>query len=84
MKLDTLAALYVLVGAGAVVVLAARRGLDGRLWLDGPLLLICWPLYGPFLAMGDGAREPALLGALRVAREGPLAALLPDGDALER
>ncbi|MCB9552108.1 MAG: hypothetical protein H6705_09555 [Myxococcales bacterium] len=83
MKLQALAALYLVTGAGLAVVVVARRGLDRHTALDGALLLVCWPLYAPFAFARPAPRSP-LLAALAALRHGPLAPLLPDDDTLTR
>lgn len=61
-----LAVLYVVVGVGLVVAVHARRGIGP---VDGVLLVVCWPLYAPFLLV---AEQPGLDG------------LLPEADAALR
>lgn len=83
MKLDALAALYLLTGAGLAVLVIRRRGLDRHTALDATLLLICWPLYAPFVWHPRPAPSP-LIDALAALRRGPLAPLLPDDATLTR
>lgn len=84
MKLDALAALYLLTGAGLAVIVVARRGLDRHTAVDGALLLVCWPLYAPFVYAARTPPADPLLAALAALRNGPLAPLLPDDDTLTR
>ncbi|WP_428265951.1 hypothetical protein [Haliangium sp.] len=98
MTLVPLAGLYAVVGLGCVVAwvglgrraaAAAQAGRAGAA-VDGVLLGLLWPLYGPFLlarlgAVAEAAPEPApsgrevaFLSALRRARDTALGALLPD------
>ncbi len=98
MNLYELSLLYGLVGASvAVALLLVRhkaRALSSGVWIDALLLLLFWPLHGPFLLlagagsseeelpMSDSSSEPSdkhgLLQALRRAEGTPLASLLPD------
>jgi hypothetical protein len=70
MGLPELAVLYAAVGAGCAVV-ALATGRAG----DAPLLLVLWPLYGPF-ALARGSAGPSGRGAADPAS--PLGVLLPD------
>lgn len=80
MRLFELAVLYLAVGAGCALLIVVRRHAGTR-WWEPPLVLLFWPLYGPFLLSGPvseglGARtfEQVLLQM-----EGtPLSALLPE------
>jgi hypothetical protein len=77
-------ALYLLAGlACAVAVSASGRGQDRG---DLAMLVLLWPLYGPFvLALGGGHRlraERDLRRALRRLAGTPFARLLPDRTAL--
>lgn len=80
--LTALGLLYLLVGLGcAAAALARRRGS----WVDAALLLLIWPLHGPFLLLAS-APEPPLDAPRRsqpatAPTEAPDAGLL---DALER
>ena len=90
MNITQLGVLYAVIGVGCAGALLARRGRQTSA-LDLVLVLLVWPLYGPFvLARGmeeEGAFERAVspdeehhdvLEALRRAGGAPLAALLPD------
>lgn len=82
MSVTVLAVMYGLVGTACAVARASfRMQPTGRL-SDAALLLLCWPLFGPFLLLrlhGDTAeREVAFLVALRRAENTPLGAILPD------
>ncbi len=93
MKVEHLAALYLMVGVGCAAALLARR--RGAAALDALLLVLFWPLFGPYVLTSDtssgGARAASsqeceeaagdLLDALRRAGGAPLAGLLPDVDA---
>jgi hypothetical protein len=74
MGLVHLAVLYAAVGAGcAVAALAGGRA------ADAPLLLLLWPLYGPFaLARWTADRKPAASSPA----QNPLGVLLPDAETM--
>lgn len=79
-----LLALYLLVGCACAVLAFTRGGLASL--ADAALLLLFWPLYGPFFLMRrqgtDGLpadKEAAFLAAIRRASGTPLGRLLPDG-----
>lgn len=85
MRLVDLAALYGLVGFGCAVVVALRPAAPAQRVVDAGLVILFWPLYGPFLLArwsgadsGTAGSEVAFLAALRRAAGTPLAALLPD------
>ena len=93
MNLLPFAIVYVLIGVGgALAVLLTRK--SGAGWLDAALLVLFWPLYGPFLLLAGkdpvGASdappgEADFVHSLRRARAGtPLAVLLPDEASAER
>jgi hypothetical protein len=76
-----LCVLYALAGAACAVAAAGR----GQARLDLALLVLLWPLYGPFLLAHQGTaaglphtRERDLARALRRVAGTPLARLLPD------
>ncbi len=76
--------LYLLVGCACAVLAVTRGGLANL--ADGALLLLFWPLYGPFFLMHRQAsedlpvdKEAAFLAAIRRASGTPLGRLLPDG-----
>jgi hypothetical protein len=84
-----LAVLYLVIGAGcALGAASAGRSAPGDLFM----LVLLWPLYGPFLLGSGGAapgrasllrsRERELERALRQVSGTPLARLLPDRAAL--
>ncbi len=84
MKLPELLLLYFLVGAGCAAAVLTRRADAGRA-VDAVLLAGFWPLYGPFLLLGNTGEAPAaptgemeFLGALKRASQTPLGKLLPD------
>lgn len=55
-----LSLLYLLVGFGvALAALARTRTGGGAGWGDAGLLLVFWPLYGPFVLMGRSGPTPA-------------------------
>lgn len=85
MKVADLGTLYFLVGAGCLLTYLVRaRDLRER-WIDGVLLLVVWPLYGPFLLAGDRRSSQAtFLEALDRAQGTPLSLLLPDRDTAHR
>jgi hypothetical protein len=79
-----LVAIYLLVGCACAVLAFTRGGLANL--IDAALLLLFWPLYGPFFLMRrqgtDGLpidKEAAFLAAIRRASGTPLGRLLPDG-----
>lgn len=83
MKLGELTLLYIAIGTTAAAVRLTRPGPPSRRMVDAGLLWICWPLYAPFVwlvptASPSGDAESALLHALRLAQDGPLANLLPN------
>lgn len=88
MSLATLCILYGMAGAGcALARLASRTAPQGRA-ADACLLLVLWPLYGPFMLLRVGstpgihgsidAGEVAFLVALHKAGNTPLGGALPD------
>ena len=85
MKLAELGALYLLCGVGCAALAMLRPARPWTRACDGLLMVLLWPLYGPFFLAqrgdsdGEGsASEIAFLAALRRAAGTPLAALLPD------
>jgi hypothetical protein len=83
MTLEGIAVLYAAVGVGTTCAHIAR---GGRRPLDALLVLLLWPLYGPFALARGGAegrsevgdeRAAGFLAALRGAARSPLADLLP-------
>jgi hypothetical protein len=61
MSVLALGALYLVAGAGAAVVhVALSPGRGAARALDAAMLLLCWPLYGPFLL---ALRAPGAPGA---------------------
>jgi len=83
MSLGALMVLYGLAGLGCAAARMVWRS-PGRL-ADALLLVLLWPLYGPFLLarLGPGESrvadsEVAFLAALRRAGQSPLGGLLPD------
>ena len=83
MRLPELLLLYFLVGGGCAVAVWAKRADAGRA-VDAALLAGFWPLYGPFLLLGNPPasakveEEMEFLSALRRASQTPLGKLLPD------
>lgn len=82
MRLEGLATVYLLAGVGLAGWVLARRGLSGRTAVDGALLVVCWPLYAPFMLAG--AADAPLFEALATLRTGPLRPWLPDERALRQ
>jgi hypothetical protein len=81
--LTSLLVLYAIIGCVAAM-LAFGQGRMGAL-ADAALLLLFWPLYGPFYLMQNqrkdavpSDREAAFLAAIRRASGTPLGSLLPD------
>lgn len=72
MRLWELGLLYLLVGAGgAAAVLAKSRAEAAQRALDTALVLLFWPLYGPFLWMGSALARPGGASPLeRLAADG--------------
>lgn len=88
MSLSALVTLYALVGVGAALArLGARRAWRSRS-SDALLLLLLWPLIGPFCLMrlqgGAAEREVAFLVAWQRARHTPLGPLLPDAETAKK
>jgi hypothetical protein len=89
--LSSLLVVYAIIGCVAAI-LAFAYG-NGKMGMvsDAILLLLFWPLYGPFFLMqsqrknmassATSDREAAFLLAIRRASGTPLASLLPDGRA---
>lgn len=87
------AALYLGVGLGwAAAVIVLRRGQGEALITEAALLVLFWPLYGPFMAPEPPQAPPEppapasdpLLQTLILAQGAPLAALLPDPSQAQR
>lgn len=85
MKLAELGALYLLCGVGCAALAMLRPAPPWTRACDGLLMVLLWPLYGPFVLARQSSGEPegssneiAFLAALRRAAGTPLAALLPD------
>jgi hypothetical protein len=88
-KVYELTLIYLLVGLGCAIALAARGGALGPRVLDASLALVLWPLIMPFALMRtsesrptapQSAVESAFLDAIRRAASTPLGRLLPDAD----
>jgi hypothetical protein len=76
MRATELAILYVLIGSGAAVAwLVAAKGRGTRV-LDAVILVPFWPLYGPFLLLGQAEAGRG--------QSSSLANLLPDGSLVRR
>ncbi|MBI3072342.1 MAG: hypothetical protein HYY84_09510 [Deltaproteobacteria bacterium] len=90
MNLATLIILYACVGTGCAVVALVRGRASWSSGGDAGLLLLFWPLYGPFVIVRDrepdgrGAGDLQLAETLRLARRTPLAEILPDEAAIVR
>lgn len=84
MTLSALSAIYAVAGIGCALARLAWRTQPRGRFTDAAILLLVWPLYGPFLLMrlGDGPAdsEVAFLVALRRAGDTPLGSVLPDAN----
>lgn len=88
MSLAVLAIMYGLVGVSCAIARISWRMQPAGRFGDAVLLLLWWPLFGPFLLLrlqGDTKeREVAFLLALRKAESTPLGAILPDADTARK
>ncbi|MEW5851575.1 MAG: hypothetical protein AB2A00_22485 [Myxococcota bacterium] len=84
MRLLDFTILYLLVGAGCAAVVLLQRGTRSRSWMDAALVLLFWPLHGPFLLSRAVPDAPSgeLTEALRRAHDSGLGGLLPDEKAI--
>ena len=79
MKLVDVASLYALVGLGCAVAVLWKGGLHPPHTLDAALLLLFWPLHGPFILGRPASRKasPFMDTGARV-QHSTLASLFPD------